>query len=118
MQNLDGTGDEIATFDSMEPLVPLMVSGFYNPGQLQIVREILPGDALAADNFDTVFFTGPLADYTITIDANGTLGDPTDDIVTVTDNGVSGISDGTDRLTNVERLQFSDQTVVLVPGRQ
>ena len=115
-ENLDGTGPEIASFDSMEPLVPLMVSGFYNPGQLQIVREILPGDALAADNFDTVFFTGPRADYTITIDANGTLGDPTDDIVTVTDNGVSGIPDGTDRLTNVERLQFSDQSVVLVPG--
>ena len=114
--NLDGTGDEIASFDSMEPLVPLMVSGFYNPGQLVIVREILPGDAGAVDNFDTVFFSGIRDDYTIDIDANGTVGDPTDDIVTVTDNGVSGILDGTDRLTNVERLQFSDQAVVLVPG--
>ena len=114
--NLDGTGDEIASFDSMEPLVPLMVSGFYNPGQLVIVREILPGDAGAVDNFDTVFFSGLRDDYIIDIDANGTVGDPTDDIVTVTDNGVSGILDGTDRLTNVERLQFSDQTVVLVPG--
>ena len=25
-------------------------------------------------------------------------------------------SDGTDRLTNIERLQFADQSVVLVPG--
>ena len=112
-ENLDGTGAEIDSFDSMEPMVALMVAGVYNPGQLRIVREILPGDAGADDNFDTVFFSGPLADYTITIDANGTVGDPTDDIVTVTDN--VGL-DGTDRLTNVERLQFSDQTVVLVPG--
>ena len=63
-ENLDGTGAQIDSFDSMEPLVPLMVSGFYNPGQLQIVREILPGDAVAVDNFDTVFFSGNLADYT------------------------------------------------------
>ena len=41
------------------------------------------------------------------------MGDPRDDIVTVTDN--VGL-DGTDRLTNVERLQFADETVVLVPG--
>jgi Ca2+-binding RTX toxin-like protein len=108
-ENLDGTGPEIATFDSMEPLVPLMVNGTYNPGQLQIVREILTADF----NFDTAFFSGPRADYTITIDANGTLGDLTDDIVTVTDNVGA---DGTDRLTNIERLQFSDQAVVLVPG--
>ena len=33
--NLDGTGAQIDTFDSMEPLVPLMVSGVYNPGQLE-----------------------------------------------------------------------------------
>ena len=112
-ENLDGTGAQIDSFDSMEPLVSLMVSGFYNPGQLQIVREILPGDAVAVDNFDTVFFSGNLADYTISIDANGTVGDPRDDIVTVTDN--VGL-DGSDRLTNVERLQFSDQSVVLVPG--
>jgi Ca2+-binding RTX toxin-like protein len=106
-------GAQIATYDSMEPLVPLMVNGTYNPGQLRIVREILPGDVGADDNFDTVYFSGPLADYTVTIDANGTLGDLTDDIVTVTDNVGT---DGTDRLTNIERLQFADDTVILRPG--
>ena len=105
--------EEIDSYDSMEPLVPLMVNGTYNPGQLRIVREILPGDDLAVDNFDTVYFSGPLQDYTVSIDANGSLGDPTDDIVTVTDNVGT---DGTDRLTNIERLQFADQAVVLVPG--
>ena len=83
-----------------------MVNGTYNPGQLKIVREILPGAIDAVDNFDTVYFSGPLADYTITIDANGTLGDPRDDIVTVTDNVGD---DGTDRLTHIERLQFADR---------
>ena len=117
-ENPDGTGAEIATFDSMVPLIPLMLGGTYNPGQLQIVREILPGDG--GFNFDTAAFSGNLADYTIAIDANGTLGDPTDDIVTVTHNdanAVNGIGiDGIDRLTNIERLQFADQSVVLVPG--
>ena len=42
--NPDGTGPEIASYDSMIPLIPLMMDGTYNPGQLQIVREILPGD--------------------------------------------------------------------------
>ena len=106
-ENADGTGAEIASFDSMVPLVPFMLNGTYNPGQLQIVREILPGSG--EFNFDTAMFSGLRADYTITIDANGTLGDPRDDIVTVTDNDVSAGSDGTDRLTNIERLQFADQ---------
>ena len=39
--NADGTGAEIASFDSMAPMVPLMLDGTYNPGQLKIVREIL-----------------------------------------------------------------------------
>ena len=67
----------------------------------------------AASDFDTAVYAGIRANYTVTIDSNGTLGDPTDDIVTITDNvGV----EGTDRLTNIERLQFADQSVVLVPG--
>ena len=66
----------------------------------QIVREILfdlsPGD------IDTAVFTGNLADYTInfTPDAQG--------FITVTDNVGT---DGTDRLRNVERLQFADVTI-------
>ncbi|HLF96992.1 MAG TPA: peroxidase family protein, partial [Methylococcaceae bacterium] len=100
--NIDGTGAEIATFDSMIPLVPLMLNGTYNPGQLVIVRELMDGTG----GFDTAMFSGNLADYTITTAADGS--------VTVTDN--VAIRDGTDRLTNIERLQFNDQAVVLVPG--
>ncbi|MCP2020160.1 UNVERIFIED_ORG: Ca2+-binding RTX toxin-like protein [Pseudomonas reinekei] len=108
-QNLDGTGPEIASFDSMTQMIPLMLNGTYNPGQLVAVREILPG----VGGFDTVNFMGPLANYTITVNDNATPLDFADDIVTVTDNVGK---EETDRLTHIERLQFSDQSMVLVPG--
>jgi Ca2+-binding RTX toxin-like protein len=109
--NPDGTGPEIASFDSMQPLVPLMLAGKYDPGQLVATREILPGDG----GFDTANFRGLRADYTIVVNDNGTPGDFSDDIVTVTDVSAKAL-DGTDRLTHIERLQFADQSVVLVPG--
>jgi Ca2+-binding RTX toxin-like protein len=108
--NVDGTGPEIASFDSMEPLVPLMLNRTYNPGQLVAVREILPGRG----GFDTANYAGPQADYIVVVNDNGTPLNFSDDIVTVTDN-VAG-RDGTDRLTHMERLQFSDSAIVLVPG--
>jgi Ca2+-binding RTX toxin-like protein len=60
-QNVDGTGPEIASFDSMVPMVPFMLDGTYNPGQLVIVREILPGNG----GFDTAHYAGPRQNYTI-----------------------------------------------------
>src|SRR5262245_30106071 len=103
-QNLDGTGPEIASFDSLKPLVPFMLDGTYNPGQLQIVREILAGTA----NFDTANFNDIIANYSITTDANG--------VITVTHlvpPAGGDVSDGTDRLTNIERLQFADASITL-----
>jgi Ca2+-binding RTX toxin-like protein len=108
-QNADGTGPEIATFDSMVDLVPHMVSGEWNPGQLRIVREILTA---TGPDFDTAEFSGNLADYTVTINNRGTAS-TLDDIVTVTDNVGT---DGTDTLKHIERLQFADQAVIVVPG--
>jgi Ca2+-binding RTX toxin-like protein len=117
-QNIDGTGPEIASFDSMTQMIPLMLNGTFNPGQLVAVREILPGTSAGGAAFDTVNFMGPLANYTIAV--NGIVVDPAvplnivgTDIVTVTDNVGK---EETDRLTNIERLQFSDQAVVLVQG--
>src|SRR5262245_48704481 len=63
-QNLDGTGPEIASFDSMKPLQALMVNGTYNPGQLVIVRELMPGHV----GFDTAFYRDVAANYSITTD--------------------------------------------------
>ena len=102
----------------MQPLVPFMRDGIYNPGQLVAVREILPGQG----GFDTAQYNGPLVDpttgalnYTITIDDHGTPLDFSDDVVTVKDISAKPL-DGTDRLTHIERLQFADQSIVLVPG--
>jgi hemolysin type calcium-binding protein len=97
---------ELTSADSMVDLVPAMVSGMYSPGQLQIVRELKY--SLTPD-FDTAVFSGARDDYTITIDDGGTL-DPNDDIVTVRDDVGT---DGTDTLRHIERLQFSDQAIVI-----
>ena len=92
-----------------------MLNGTVNPGQLQAVREILEG----TDAFDTAVFSGLLFDpvtgaqnYSITFDDNGTADDFSDDIVIVTDNVGT---DGTDRLINIERLQFADEVVLVDP---
>src|SRR5262245_20591138 len=120
-QNLDGTGPEIASFDSMKPLQALMVNGTYNPGQLVIVRELMPGHA----GFDTAYFRDVAADYSITTDpvtgvttvrhlvAGGVVPEPLDPIEGM---GPKNIFDATDRLTHIERLQFSDTFVDLVPN--
>jgi Ca2+-binding RTX toxin-like protein len=104
--NSDGTGAELRTANTMEELFPDMLSGAVNPGQLVIVREILNG----APSFDTAMFSDVRANYTVTT-LNG--------VTTVTHNTLStgiAVSDGTDRLTGVERLQFNDQAQVLVAG--
>src|SRR5262249_54357699 len=102
---------EIASFDSMKDLVPFMRDGIYNPGQLVAVREILPGNG----GFDTAQYNGPLANYLITTNDGGTPPAFSHDIVTVQDASAKPL-DGTDTLKHIERLQFSDQAVVLVPG--
>ena len=105
-QNADGTGPEIASFDRMQDMVPLMLNGTYNPGQLKAVREILYSPT---PDFDTARFSGNATDYTIVTEDQGTL-DTSDDVILVTDNVGTN---GTDRLTHIERLQFADQAVVL-----
>ncbi|WP_439858876.1 peroxidase family protein [Pseudomonas sp. MBLB4136] len=109
-ENRDGTGAEIASFDSMKPMIPLMLNGTYNPGQLVIVREIL----LKPASFDTAVFTGNFStlgvpDYLITRDTRGTA-DFSDDVFTVRDTFLDG--DGVDRLRGIERLQFNDIALV------
>ncbi|WP_375739226.1 peroxidase family protein [Pseudomonas boanensis] len=101
-QNLDGSGPEIASFNSMTEMLPQMLNGTYHAGQLVIVREILTG---AAD-FDTAVFSGLNSEYDVALNADGS--------VTVTD--LQAGRDGVDRLTNVERLQFADGMLDLTPG--
>ena len=118
--NPDGSGAELFSVDSMTDLTARVFAGEINPGQLVIVREILPAAAFpeAAQDFDTALFSDVRANYTFSVDDGGTADDFSDDVVTVThiidDGGVLVPGpDGTDRLMNIERLQFSDQAVVL-----
>jgi Ca2+-binding RTX toxin-like protein len=109
--NADGTGPEIASFDHARDLTPFMANGTYNPGQLVAVREILPG----AGGFDTANYNGNQADFSVSVLDGGTPFDFSDDVVFVTDIRAAP-TDGADRLTHIERLQFQDGAMVLVPG--
>ncbi|MCS4095543.1 peroxidase family protein [Rhizobium sp. BK176] len=111
--DINHTGTPIASFDNMVQLMPFMLAGTYNPGQLHAIREIMDGSSTGGNAFDTAVFSGNRADYTVTIDDRGTA-DFSDDIVTVADSVVA--RDGTDTLTHIERLQFADEAQVVVPG--
>ncbi len=82
-------------------------AGKVDPGNIVAVREILEPTVGAEDctdanptNCDTAVFSGARAEYDISIAADGT--------VTVDHQGGA---DGVDTLRNVERLQFTDQTI-------
>ena len=79
------------------------MSGALDPGSIQIVRRIEQADP--AGSIDTAVFSGPQADYVITMD------DITD-VVTVQHVGLRP-TDGTDTLMNIERLIFADGEVQL-----
>ncbi|MDI3355062.1 heme peroxidase [Pseudomonas sp. UYIF39] len=107
------TGPEIATFDSMVDMIPFMLDGTYNPGQLKAVREIMPGTSTGGAAFDTAIYSGLQSEYVVTRDTRGTA-NVADDVWTVTDTEVG--RDGTDTLLHIERLQFADTQQVLVTG--
>src|SRR5262249_2701324 len=103
---------EITSADSMTQLVDAMVAGVYSPDQLQIVREILYS---STQNFDTAAFSGPLANYSFTVNGVAVgvarvVAATANAIITVPDN--TG-ADGADTIRHIERLQFSDQAVVI-----
>uniref|UniRef100_A5W572 Animal heme peroxidase n=3 Tax=Gammaproteobacteria TaxID=1236 RepID=A5W572_PSEP1 len=111
--DVDHTGPEIASFDSMADMIPFMLDRTYNPGQLKAVREILPGTSTGGAAFDTAIFSGLQSEYVVTQNTKGTA-DVADDVWTVTDT-VAG-RDGVDTLLHIERLQFADSQRVLVEG--
>ncbi len=95
----------VISADSMTELQAAAFAGQINPGSISIEREILDlTDEESSTDTDTALFQGVRASYTIS--APDLLGK-----VTVTDNVGT---DGTDTVTNIERLQFTDETVVLV----
>ncbi len=127
-----GSSNEIASVDSLShtfaagPGVPpawvgktlseLMIARTIVPLQLNIVREIVTDDGVG--DTDTAVFWDVMANYTITHNADGsvtvehvaqTIGQA--DPIT----GQARVSDGIDKLWNMERAQFADQTISLVP---
>ena len=104
--NKDGTGDELFSVDSLTEIQARMLSGEINPGQLKIVREILYGNG--PNDTDTAVFSGPRANYTI--------GEPDAEGRRVIIDNVG--TDGVDTIRNIERLQFSDELVVLAGTNQ
>ena len=114
---------EIGTTDLMEhqylhtatgaPTGPTLqaavAAGTVDPADLVVTREI----TLASEpGTDTALYAGTRADYDVTFTPNGRV------LVTQTGPLAVGqkVSDGTDTLRNIERLQFSDQVLnVSVP---
>jgi Ca2+-binding RTX toxin-like protein len=135
----DGNGNELGRTDLMEgkaapggtfgpgtagmTLQQAVFAGLVDPGNLVDVRQIdntvtAPADCGAASpvNCDTAVFAGPSAQYTITTNAQGAT------VVTDTTSappalGVAAVGDGSDTLTHIERLRFTnaDGTFEFVP---
>nr|WP_254454267.1 peroxidase family protein [Siccirubricoccus sp. G192] len=120
--NKDGTGAELFSIDSLKDIVSpadllklgitstvgksvtdLMLTRGLNPGQLVIVREILNGDQPA--DIDRAVYSDVRASYDITRNSDGS--------VTVAHTRGTAF-DGTDRLRNIEELQFADQVLTIV----
>ena len=101
----DGAGP-LAPVDSMGPIQPGVFAGTTNPGDVIINRTIRPGVVTA---IDTAEFSGASTEYTfpqVAVVEGSTV---------VVDHATPGlINDGRDTLTSVERLRFTDRTVVLV----
>ncbi len=90
----------------MTTLAAAMFAGTINPGQLEIVREILStGDAVA--DIDTAVFSDVSTNYSFSTTADGRL---------VVSHAIEDGTDGTDTLSGIERLQFSDGTYGIIVG--
>ena len=94
------TGNTVLEYhDSMTTLVSKIFAGTINPGQLKIVRDITTVGADAAPDIDIAQYQGPMSNYAFGTSADGRL--------VVTDISAAAL-DGSDTLSNIERLQFGD----------
>ncbi|ROR90249.1 fibronectin type III domain protein [Nocardioides aurantiacus] len=87
--------------DDVSGLRADVFAGNINPKDIVIVRTVEPGTPGTA--LDTATFSGPLADYDLVTGPDG---------LTVT-HARGTATDGTDRVRNVERLEFTDQTLTV-----
>ena len=75
-------------------MIPLMLAGKYNPGQLVAVREILSAceHACPCRQLSTPPCSKAIADYSVFIDDSGTLTNFADDVITVIDNSATPLT--------------------------
>ncbi|GAB3663126.1 peroxidase family protein [Ramlibacter alkalitolerans] len=117
----DGAGGELGWSDDLggkvysptgqvlfggRTLDQLMFDRTLDPGRLSIVREILDGDPTDAA-IDEAVYRGNREEYTITANLDGSF------TVAHVDPSDEAIDDGIDRLFNIERLVFADQTMMI-----
>ena len=103
-------------------LVPTTIGGFstlheavfgraVNPGDLLGIRELI--DEGGANDFDIAEFSGIRAEYAIETLLSGEFGDADGDGFISVTHLIDGGGDGADLVRNIERLNFSDQSVNL-----
>lgn len=107
----DAQGGVIKSVDSMKELNADMLNRVINPGQLHIVREIL-NDGNNGET-DIALYRDVNGNYNFTRNADGSL---TVNHATVSANLPLG--DGTDRLLNIEKLEFGDNTQLWVTSQK
>ncbi len=122
---------EIATVDSMKhvftaaenpawagkSLFELLVARTVVPSQMHIVREILTTGA-SSNDIDVASFNDVFANYSFGINPDGSLR-VTQETVSAVDDPSTGrplLSDGTDTLRNIERIQFADRILNVIVG--
>ena len=123
-----GGGGTLQRVDNINSLAAAVFSGLINPGTIDIVRTI--ETAPAGSDIDVAKYAGPRADYNVVqlapsvwrVDHVRGCGDPTGgdncpDTIDLLGNIMAGIDEGTDRLINIETVQFLDAVVdVSVPA--
>ncbi len=94
-----------------KPLSTWMFEGKINPGQLQIIREITTAGADTVADVDTARYQGGRGEYAFSATADGQV---------IISHVVPDGLDGTDRLRNIEKVQFATgaalNIVVGTPG--
>ncbi|KRR02770.1 hypothetical protein CQ12_06750 [Bradyrhizobium jicamae] len=99
------TGGILERVNSMTELAARMFNGDINPGQLEIVRTI--ETANGTGDIDTAKYQGNRAEYVFAGNADGTI--------QVT-HAIEDSLDGSDKLRNMERVEFLDGSLNIIVG--
>jgi Ca2+-binding RTX toxin-like protein len=94
-------------YESLFQLQAAVFAGTINPGDIQIVREIVlaPKPGQPADGINTAVFSGNRSEYTVTDLGGG--------VFRVEHTEPPGRSDGVDHLRNIDDLKFADRDLTV-----